>query len=191
MNEAAAERTGKLPAGVLLRPLVPYRDHRGSFTELFRESWDMDVRPIQWNAADSLPNVLRGVHVHFRHDDYLVVLRGRASIGLMDLRDESSTRDLGAVVELDGERPAALKIPTGVAHGFYFHTESTHLYGVTRYWDPRDELSCRWDDPELTIPWTPHHPTLSERDARAQSLAALRAELRAVRRREAPRRARG
>jgi len=151
----------------------------------------MGVHPIQWNAADSQPNVLRGVHVHHRHDDFLVVLQGRASIGLMDLRDESPTRDLGAVVELDGEHPAALKIPTGVAHGFYFHTAAIHLYGVTEYWDPRDELACRWDDPELTIPWTPHAPTVSERDARAPSLATLRAELRAVRGGQSTRRARG
>lgn len=166
-----------LPAGVRLRPLTTHRDPRGGFTELFRLEWDTGIAPIQWNAVSSAAGVLRGVHVHPRHDDYLIVLQGRATIGLRDLRRGSPTEGMVAVVELRGDSMAAITIPHGVAHGFYFHEPSLHVYSVSHYWDPADELGCRWDDPDLGIPWPVATATLSERDAAAPSLKELLAQL--------------
>ena len=164
-----------LPAGVRLVPLTPHADERGVFTELFRLSWDVGVAPVQWNAVSSRENVLRGVHVHVRHADYLTLAAGRATIGLHDLRPESPTEGIGTTVELDSEAPAALVIPVGVAHGFYFHTESLHVYAVSHEWDPADELGCRWDDPELDIVWPCSTPLVSPRDEGLGSLSDLRA----------------
>jgi dTDP-4-dehydrorhamnose 3,5-epimerase len=117
-----------LPSGVELRLLEPHPDERGVFTELFRDSWGLPVEPVQWNAVRSEANVLRGVHVHWRHADYLTVVLGRATIGLHDLREGSPTDGFGTAVELDARAPAAISIPPGVAHGFYFHEPSLHVY---------------------------------------------------------------
>jgi dTDP-4-dehydrorhamnose 3,5-epimerase len=168
-----ATSTALLPDGTLLRPLDANADDRGVFTELYRASWDERAAPVQWNAVRSEANVLRGVHVHIRHDDYLTVPHGRALVGLRDLRRGSETEGVSALVELTGERPAALMIPHGVAHGFYFPETSLHIYGVTEYWDPSDELGCHWADEQLGIPWPVEAPRLSERDAASQSLQAL------------------
>jgi dTDP-4-dehydrorhamnose 3,5-epimerase len=166
-----------LPEGVALRPLDMNRDPRGSFTEVFREEWDTGISPVQWNIVSSEAGTLRGVHVHIRHDDYLTTLRGRASVGLRDLRRGSPTEGMSALVELAEDPLTALLIPHGVAHGFYFAEPSLHLYGVTKYWDVGDELACYWADPQLEIPW-PAVPTLvSERDSTAPSLAELLDEL--------------
>lgn len=170
----------RLPDGVALVPLEPHPDERGVFLEVYRASWALDVRPAQWNVVTSAAEVLRGVHAHWRHADYLLLARGRASIGLHDLRSDSSTSGLAAVVELDAAAPAALVIPTGVAHGFYFHEPSIHVYAVTHEWDPADELGCRWDDPELGIPWPCTDPLLSPRDAGLGPLSELRAAIRAA-----------
>jgi len=164
-----------LPSGVTLRQLQPHTDDRGAFTELFRSSWDVGVAPVQWNAVRSEANVLRGVHAHARHWDYLTVPFGRAVVGLHDLRDESSTAGLAALVELDGDAPAGLTIPPGVAHGFYFRAASLHVYAVSHEWDPHDELGCRWDDPALGIPWPCDDPLLSARDASLGPLTKLAA----------------
>ncbi|HEY8791414.1 MAG TPA: dTDP-4-dehydrorhamnose 3,5-epimerase family protein, partial [Gaiellaceae bacterium] len=75
-----------LPTGVALRPLTMNRDSRGSFTEVFRDEWNIGLSPVQWNAVSSEAGTLRGVHLHIRHDDYLTTLRGRACVGLRDLR---------------------------------------------------------------------------------------------------------
>jgi dTDP-4-dehydrorhamnose 3,5-epimerase len=166
-----------LPDGVELRALTMNRDSRGSFTELFREEWDTGLSPVQWNAVSSEPGTLRGVHLHVRHDDYLTVLKGRAFVGLRDLRRDSPTEELSVLVELTEDPLTALVIPHGVAHGFYFPEPSLHLYAVTNYWDVDDELACHWADPDLEIFWPAEPTNVSERDASAQSLAELLDEL--------------
>jgi dTDP-4-dehydrorhamnose 3,5-epimerase len=164
-----------LPAGVDLIPLTPHADERGVFTELYRASWEVGVAPVQWNAVFSSANVLRGVHVHLRHADYLTLAVGHATIGLYDLREGSVTEGLAATVELDTEAPAALVIPVGVAHGFYFRERAVHVYSMSHEFDPTEDLGCRWDDPELGIAWPCSDPVISPRDAALGSLSELRA----------------
>ena len=163
-----------------LQFLEPHADQRGVFTELFRDSWGLSIEPVQWNVVRSETNVLRGVHSHWRHADYLTVVSGRAAIGLHDLRSGSPTEGVGTVVELDGGEPSALSIPPGVAHGFYFREPSLHVYAVSHEWDPSDELGCRWDDPELEIDWPCSAPLISERDHALGRLRALRDAWRAA-----------
>jgi dTDP-4-dehydrorhamnose 3,5-epimerase len=163
-----------LPSGVELFPLEMHPDSRGCLTEIFRAEWDTGVSPVQWNVVSSQAGVLRGVHVHPRHDDYLIVIQGEASIGLRDLRRGSPTEGVTALVPMSGDELAAIKTPRGVAHGFYFPVPSVHVYAVTSYWDRADELACHWADPELAIPWpTSSAPSLSESDAVAPPLQDL------------------
>lgn len=169
-----------LPDGVSLVPLTPHADERGVFTELFRASWQLDIAPVQWNAVSSKANVLRGVHAHVSHADFLTLAVGRATIGLHDLRPGSPTEGLGTTVELDADAPAGLVIPVGVAHGFYFHVPSVHVYAVSHEFDPADELGCHWDDPELDISWPCSDPLISPRDRALGPLSELRAVWRAA-----------
>jgi dTDP-4-dehydrorhamnose 3,5-epimerase len=173
----ASVRTTSLPAGVALHPLQTHGDDRGTFTELYREEWPTGVRPVQWNVVRSEPGVLRGVHVHVVHADYLTIVEGHASVALRDLRRDSPTAGRTAVVELRADAMAAIVIPVGVAHGFHFHEPSMHVYAVTAYWNTADELGCHWADPELALPWAPEEPHLSPRDDAAGSLADLLREL--------------
>jgi dTDP-4-dehydrorhamnose 3,5-epimerase len=168
---------GSLPHDLGLHPLVPHSDERGTFLELYREEWQTGVDSVQWNAVDTRTGVLRGVHVHPRHDDYLVVIRGSATVGVRDLRDGSPTEGAAACVELIGKHPTAISIPHGVAHGFYFQQPSTHIYAVSEYWDLGDELGCRWDDPALEIPWPQREARISPRDKALPSLDVLLGEL--------------
>jgi dTDP-4-dehydrorhamnose 3,5-epimerase len=168
-----SQRAESLPQGVSLRSLQTHRDERGSLTELFRASWVAGIDVVQWNYSESEARVLRGVHVHVKHADYLILLRGRATIGLRDLRIGSPTESMTALVEMQGTKLHALTIPYGVAHGFYFHEPSAHLYAVSEYWNKQDELGCRWADPELEINWPDVAPLISERDAELPSLREL------------------
>ena len=179
--DAPTATVGSLPHDLRLTPLEPHGDDRGTFIELYREEWETGVAPIQWNVVHSEAGVLRGVHVHPRHDDYLTIVRGRSTVGLRDLRQDSPTEGAAACVELSAERPTAISIPHGVAHGFYFHEPSTHVYAVSHYWDMTDELGCRWDDPALEIPWPQQQAHISPRDRELPSLEILRGELEAWR----------
>ena len=162
--------------GVQVRRLEPHVDERGTFTEIFREGWLVDApKFVQWNAVTSRAGTLRGVHVHRRHADYLVVLAGHLTLGLVDLRPNAAGGR--AILEMEATEPIAVAIPTGVAHGFLFTADSVHVYGVSEYFDPADELGCRWDDPALGLPWPIRPSYLSARDESLPSLETLRATL--------------
>lgn len=168
-----------LPEGVRLIPLAMHRDQRGWVSEIFRDEWAAGVTPCQWNVTYSEGNVLRGVHVHVRHRDLLVVVHGRISVGLYDARPRSPTHRLPAAFDLRGDELTAICIPTGVMHGFYCYEPTVYTYGVDCYFDPADELGCLWSDPALRIAWPCQAPTVSERDRQAGTLADVEARLRA------------
>jgi dTDP-4-dehydrorhamnose 3,5-epimerase len=157
----------------VLRDLAMHKDARGAVTEIFRAEWGARVEPIQWNTVVSSPRVLRGVHLHLKHSDYLLLLQGRMSLGLVDLRSGSATERLACSVELTGERLTAVEIPPGVAHGFYYHEQSIHIYAVDHYWDLADELGCYWADPELGLAWPEPEAIVSERDGCLPPLSVL------------------
>jgi dTDP-4-dehydrorhamnose 3,5-epimerase len=95
-----------LPDGVTVRRLVPNIDLRGNLVEVYREEWGDDWRVMQFNAVISGPGVLRGMHVHATHFDYIVLLSGRMLLALHDLRPTSPTVRLSSMTELAGEAPA-------------------------------------------------------------------------------------
>jgi dTDP-4-dehydrorhamnose 3,5-epimerase len=168
------QMTRILPDGVTVRRLVPNIDLRGNLVEVYREEWGDDWRVMQFNAVISGPGVLRGMHVHATHFDYIVLLSGRMLLALHDLRPTSPTVRLSSMTELAGEAPAGVTIPAGVAHGLYFPEQSVVLYGLSRHWDQTDELLCRWDAEEFKLAWPTRAPILSERDSTAGSYDELR-----------------
>lgn len=152
-------------ADVELFVLTAHHDQRGSLTEVMRTNWTTTA-PVQWNVVHSTANVLRGVHGHRLHDDYLTVAARCAIFGLHDLRPASPTFKVSQMITVDARQPRAIRIPTGVAHGFYFPVTSTLIYGVTRYWDGSDEFGCRFNDPALGLTWPTDAPLLSATDQR-------------------------
>lgn len=115
-------------------------------------------------------NSLRGVHLHFRHTDYLVVLSGRFVFGLRDLRRESPSFGRTAMLDLTG---GALLIPPGIAHGFHCVAEGTLVYGLSHGWDAEDDVACRWDDPDHGLAFPAVDPILSARDRDAGAFRDL------------------
>jgi dTDP-4-dehydrorhamnose 3,5-epimerase len=166
-----------LPSGVELLALVTHRDHRGTFTEVFRESWSQGRELSRWDMLRAGAGMLRGVHLHLRCDSYWVLLQGRATVGLRDLRGDASAQRGTAMVELSGETMAALVLPRGIAHGLYFHEPSLFARAMTASEEPEPALGCAWDDPELGIPWPARQVRVSPGDAALPPLRALRQRL--------------
>ncbi len=167
--------------GVFVHLLVPHEDSRGCFTEIYRESWLTSFRSIQWSLVVSRARTLRGVHVHKHHHDYLMVLSGTLLLGLHDARPGSASKGISAMLPLTGESKQSVSIPPGVCHGFYFPEPATHIYSVSEYFDPEDELGCRYDCPELNLDWPDATPVLSDRDRSAGSYAEMVGKLSAGR----------
>ena len=167
--------------GVQLRRLAMNHDARGCFTELFSEGWELPIDPVQWSLVASRRKVLRGMHLHLRHDEYFAVVRGRACVGFYDLRPDSPTRGLSSLIELDGDALHGLCFPRGVLHGWYFYKDSLHVQAVSECYEdyhPDDNLGCLWSDKELKIPWPDPSPIISDRAASFPNLQELAASLR-------------
>jgi len=166
-----------VPAGFELRPLESHQDDRGSFTEVFRESWWPGVEPVQWNVVRSTAGTLRGLHVHVVHQDVYILAQGSATLGLRDVRNGSPTEGCAVTVRLTGSELTVAVIPRGVLHGIVFDEPSLLVVGVTSYYDPADDIECLWSDPALGIDW-PQPPTvISERDAAAPPLSVVLEQL--------------
>jgi dTDP-4-dehydrorhamnose 3,5-epimerase-like enzyme len=187
--------SGPIP-GIRLDRLVRHADPRGSLREVWRASWyagaggaalDPGSAAVagfaQANVSVSAPGVLRGLHLHRRQLDHWVVLDGRATVALVDVRPMLDGAACPVVDVLELEADDRLVIPAGVAHGFLAQAPLTLLYLVTAEYDGSDELGFAWDDPVASVPWpaapTPDgRPVLSDRDRAAPSLRSLVERLR-------------
>ena len=66
-------------------------------------------------------------------------------------------------------------MPPGFAHGFLVLSETADFeYKCTNYYDPSDEGSILWNDPDLDISWPIATPILSIKDASANRLVNLK-----------------
>jgi len=49
-------------------------------------------------------------------------------------------------------------------------------YKCSDFYSPKDELTIRWDDPDIGIAWPVKEPTLSEKDAKGLRLRDVPSE---------------
>jgi len=160
---------GSMLDGCLLQKCTEHFDLRGSFTEIFQESWGSAVSPVEWSMVKSGANVFRGMYYHRRHDEYFMLVKGHAFVGLKDMRPGSSTYLKSALFELHEGDPSAVIFPVGILHGWYFIKKSIHMQAVSESYEdynPDDNHACMWNDTKLEIPWPFDNPIISEKGSR-------------------------
>ena len=166
----------KLKDCVIIEPKV-FGDERGFFLETFQAYRYADVVGInlpfvQDNHSRSSKGVLRGLHFQkTKPQGKLVrVVRGVVYDVAVDIRQGSPTFCQWEAVVLSEENKTQLWVPPGFAHGFVVLSDTADFeYKCTDYYDPSDEASILWNDPDLNIPWPIDNPTLSEKDASAET----------------------
>ena len=168
-----------LPGVMIIEPQV-YGDGRGWFFESyhadrFAAAGICDTF-VQDNVSYCGGPVLRGLHLqHPRAQPKIVsVFDGVVFDVAVDVRKGSPTFCRWISVELSAENKRQLFIPSGFAHGFRTLSERVLVtYKCAGYYAPDDEITIRWDDPEIGIDWPPGSPQLSAKDAAAPLLAAI------------------
>jgi len=171
----------KLKDCVIIEPKV-FGDERGFFLETFQADRYSDLAGItlpfvQDNHSRSSKDVLRGLHFQkTKPQGKLVrVVRGEVYDVAVDIRSGSATYGQWEAVILSEENKTQFWVPPGFAHGFVVLSETADFeYKCTDYYDPSDEGSLLWNDPDLNIPWPIENPKLSEKDANAPLLADLK-----------------
>ena len=171
----------KLKDCVIIEPKV-FGDDRGFFLETFQadryaELAGIKLPFVQDNHSRSSKAVLRGLHYQkTKPQGKLVrVVRGEVYDVAVDIRQDSPTIGQWEGVILSEVNKRQFWVPPGFAHGFLVLSETADFeYKCTDYYDPSDEGSVLWNDPDLDIPWPIATPILSNKDASADRLVDLK-----------------
>lgn len=182
-----------LQGPLLLTPRV-FGDSRGFFFESwnqrgFAAALDAHGQPVpsfvQDNHSRSSRGVLRGLHLQLPPHPQGKLVRcvvGEIFDVAVDLRGGSASFGKWVGAHLSAESHQQLWVPAGFAHGFLtLSGQAEVLYKTTDFWSRECERALRWDDPDLAIAWPLAGlaaPQLSEKDAAAPLLAAVRNKLR-------------
>jgi dTDP-4-dehydrorhamnose 3,5-epimerase len=146
------------PDNVRLLPGDSFADARGRFAT----PWESRHTPFfvpesahfSHNAA---PGTLRGLHYQaepYAQSKLVHCVSGRVFDVTIDLRPESPGFKTWRAFELSAERPEALWIPAGFAHGFLTLEGGTILgYLIAGAYRPDQARGIRWDDPTFQIEW--------------------------------------
>jgi dTDP-4-dehydrorhamnose 3,5-epimerase len=164
----------------IIEPKV-FGDDRGFFLETFHaaryaELAGIDLPFVQDNHSRSTKGILRGLHFQkTKPQGKLVrVVSGEVYDVAVDIRRDSPTFGQWAGVILSEQNKRQFWVPPGFAHGFVVLSDTADFeYKCTDYYDPADEGTIRWDDPDLAIDWPITNPSLSDKDATAGSFKDL------------------
>lgn len=148
-----------VPGLLIIEPKV-FGDDRG----FFMESWNaasfreigLDVEFTQDNHSRSAKGVLRGLHFQRPNPQgkLVRVTAGRVWDVAVDLRRSSSHFGKWVAVVLSAENKRMVWVPPGFAHGFLTLEDDTDfLYKCSGRYDPANEHSLLWNDPDLAINW--------------------------------------
>ncbi len=156
---------------VIIEPNV-FNDDRGFFLETFRASRYQELLGIkdvfvQDNHSRSNKSVLRGLHFQKNNPQGKLV---RVSLGrvfdvVVDIRKSSKTYGKWMGLVLSEENKKQVWVPPGFAHGFLVLSDvADFVYKCTDYYDPNDEFTVLWNDPDIGIKWPSDNVILSEKD---------------------------
>ena len=100
------------------------------------------------------------------------VTLGTAFLVAVDIRKGSPTLGQWYGLEVSAANRKQVWAPAGFARGFCVLSDYAEVqYKCTGIYNSQAESGIRWCDPAIGIAWPVAHPILSEKDAKAQTLA--------------------
>ena len=148
-------------------------DDRGHFLrawciEEFSEA-GINFVPVQANIGFSrLKGTTRGLHFQVSPTPEAKLVRctrGSVFDVVLDLRENSPTRNQWYGVEISADNYRMLYIPEGCAHGYQTLEDDTDLYYMTSHnFTPSAAKGVRFDDPAFGIEWPQTPKAMSEQD---------------------------
>lgn len=168
-----------LPGVLLIEPDV-FKDPRGFFLETYQEKKyaqaGIEERFVQDNHSRSEKNTLRGLHAQLSsmQGKLVRVMRGEVFDVVVDIRRGSSTYKQWFGVNLSAENFRQLYVPVGFLHGFCVISDMAEVeYKCTDYYDPANEVTLIWNDPDVAVRWPIVSPVLSKKDVAGKRWAEI------------------
>ena len=155
-----------LPDVLLVEPVV-HRDPRGFLLETYHAEQvprrrHRARRSCRTTTRARQRGTLRGLHAQLgarRRASWCASLRGEIFDVAVDVRRGSPTFGRWVGARLSDENFRQLWVPPGFLHGFCVLGECADVaYKCTELWNPADEITVRWDDPEIGIVWPTQDP---------------------------------
>ncbi len=173
----------ELPGVVVVEPDV-IGDARGFFVEAWSRAkyraGGIDVDFVQDNHSRSAKDVVRGLHLQVDPPQHKLVRVTRGAIVdfVVDVRVGSPRFGRFVRIELSAANFRQVFVPAGYAHGLVALEDDTEVqYKVSAPWNRDGEVTIRWDDPELALPWSVAEPVLSAKDRAGLPVRAVQARL--------------
>ncbi|MCK8043308.1 dTDP-4-dehydrorhamnose 3,5-epimerase [Shewanella sp. 1CM18E] len=153
-----------------------FGDERGFFMETWNQKRFEELvtgkptRFVQDNHSKSKKGILRGLHYQTENTQgkLVRVISGEVFDVAVDIRKGSPTFGHWVGEYLSADNKRQLWVPEGFAHGFYVTSnEAEFVYKCTDYYNPKAEVSIKWNDSLLHIDWPLNSaPILSDKDCK-------------------------
>lgn len=146
----------KVIEGVKIEEIKVYGSEDGTFEQVVKldENGRLpafpDFQVKQINRSEIIGGTIKAWHIHLNQEDIWYVAQNEHMIlGLWDLRDSSTTKDMKMRVVLGNGTAKLVYIPRGVAHGVVnvSRKSGSVIYFVNEHYNPEkpDELRLPWD----------------------------------------------
>lgn len=160
----------EIPDLIVIKPKV-INDNRGLFFEAYNQKTfaekGISTKFVQDNQSGSVKDTVRGLHMQNPNGQAKLVrvIKGKVLDVAVDVRIGSTTFGKWEAVELSEDNFLQLLVPRGFLHGFRVLSEKAEfLYKCDNFYSKADEITVKWDDPEIGIDWGIENPILSEKD---------------------------
>lgn len=143
--------------GVIVKPLTRHVDDRGYLMEVMRSDDELFQKFGQVYVSACFPGIVKAWHCHRLQFDFFCCLAGNLKVGLFDDREGSPTRGETQSVVIGTLKPALIRIPPLVWHGFAaVGNETAVVLNVpTELYNYREPDELRRDpfDPAIPFQW--------------------------------------
>jgi len=158
----------KLEGVLLIKPDV-FEDFRGSFTETYNEEvyakGGITTKFVQDDMSVSMKNVLRGIHVENKIAKIVSCGYGRLYCVVVDC--DPASKKFGAwesFILTDQNRHQIFVPPKHGSAYLVLSDWGMFHYKQSGYYNPANQDSYRWNDPQFNIWWPVKDPMVSQRD---------------------------
>lgn len=145
---------GKIEGVRVVELIRSFGEESGGLVEIARldpggklpEVPDFEVRQITYTYLE--PGAIKAWHLHQKQTDlWFVPPTSRLLLGLVDLREDSSSKENLMRLLGGGGKNQLILVPPGVAHGMgNLYSERAELVYLTdQHFDPQDEFRLPWD----------------------------------------------
>ena len=144
-----------------------FRDHRGYYWT----NWIKNKIKLNFNHdkfSISKKNVLRGLHGDKKTFKLVTCVYGEVLLIVVDYRKKSKNFLNYKKFKLSHKNRIQVLIPPNFLNGFLcLSKECVFHYKLSykgKYIDAKDQISAKWNDPNINIKWPIKKPILSKRD---------------------------